>query len=131
MLNTLLENTGRKVKCHICGKNNVTNSSVLKVCLHCIRNKSEEALQITNVAHKKIREEFTLPPEPPRDQKGIQCNVCVNECKIGIGKSGYCGLRKNVNGKLKINEGILHTYLIHCRLIVVHHGFALNEKEEV
>lgn len=110
MWNMLLDNSGRKVKCQLCGRENENISSTIGVCLYCIRNNPEEALQITNEAHKTIREGFALPPEPPQDQDGIQCTICANECKIGRGKKGYCGLRKNVNGKLEVKEGILHTY---------------------
>ncbi|UCB45434.1 MAG: AmmeMemoRadiSam system radical SAM enzyme [Spirochaetota bacterium] len=30
----------------------------------------------------------------------VQCELCPNNCSIGIGKVGICGVRKNVNGKL-------------------------------
>ena len=41
-----------------------------------------------------------LPPHPPNDPGGRFCRVCVNECRIGVGNIGYCGLRKNEGGKL-------------------------------
>jgi len=110
MWNMFLGTKGRKVKCQICGKESELISDTLKVCLSCIRKKPEETKKITNKVHKKIREEFNLPGKPPKDKKGLQCKICANECKIGIGKQGYCGLRKNINGKLETNEGILHTY---------------------
>jgi len=43
---------------------------------------------------------FSLPPEPPRDVTGVRCGLCANECSIPKGGIGYCGLRKNINGKL-------------------------------
>jgi len=110
MWNMFLGTKGRKVKCQICGKESELISDTLKVCLSCIRKKPEETKKITNKSHKKIREEFNLPGKPPKDKKGLQCKICANECKIGIGKQGYCALRKNINGKIETNEGILHTY---------------------
>jgi len=102
---------GEKTKCSICGNESREISSTLEVCLSCIRNTPEKALIKTREVHKKIREIFHLPPEPPRDSKGIQCSICANECKIGEGKKGYCGLRENKNEKLiQPTEGRLHTY---------------------
>jgi len=49
-------------------------------------------------AHRRAREAFGLPLEPPR--KGLPCNVCVNECRIPEGGAGYCGLRRNEGGRL-------------------------------
>jgi len=97
--------------CVICGNKNKVVSSSLGVCLSCIRNESDKALVITNQVHEKIRESYNLPPNPPGDVNGILCSICVNECKIGEGKKGYCGLRRNENGKLiQPTGGILHTY---------------------
>jgi len=44
--------------------------------------------------------EFDLPTKPPKDPQGVQCNFCVNECRITEDQRGYCGLRKNRGGKL-------------------------------
>ena len=100
MWNIFLDKKGRKSKCKLCGKENENISNVLKICLSCIRNKPIDALKISREAHHIIRDEFHLPKKPPMDKDGIKCNICINECKVGIGKKGYCGLRKNVNGKL-------------------------------
>jgi pyruvate formate lyase activating enzyme len=43
---------------------------------------------------------FGLPTCPPDDPEGSPCRLCVNECRIPDGGIGYCGLRKNVGGKL-------------------------------
>lgn len=109
MWNMLLGRKGRKAKCKLCGKESEEVSSILGVCLSCIRNKPE-AVEIAKEAHKKIREDFGLPPEPPRSADGISCKICANECKMGNGEKGYCSLRKNTNGKMEVKEGLLHTY---------------------
>jgi len=105
----LADRKGKKAKCKICGRESEEISFVLGVCLSCIRSE-EKALQIAIEAHKKIRMDFNLPPEPPSDANGIQCKICANECKMGEGEKGYCSLRRNINGKIKIKEGLLHTY---------------------
>lgn len=98
-------------KCVICGNNNRVVSSYLGVCLSCIRNKSEKALVKTKQVHENIRKGYNLPPDPPDDINGIQCSICANECKIGEGKKGYCGLRRNQNGRIiQPIGGVLFTY---------------------
>lgn len=105
------KNSTKTTKCSICKNENTIISSILGVCLSCIRNKPEEALAITNKIHKKIRERHGLPPMPPRDPNGIQCSICMNNCRIGKDNTGYCGLRKNHGNKLiQPTNGLLHTY---------------------
>jgi pyruvate formate lyase activating enzyme len=50
--------------------------------------------------HEPTRRAFGLPSEPPRDPRGILCDLCANQCRIFSGELGYCGLRRNVNGRL-------------------------------
>jgi len=38
--------------------------------------------------------------QKPLPQKIAQCGLCRRECKIPEGKTGFCGVRKNVEGKL-------------------------------
>ncbi|MBI5966856.1 MAG: radical SAM protein, partial [Deltaproteobacteria bacterium] len=87
-------------QCKLCNAANRSISKELGVCLKCIRERPEEALPIALQAHKKSRATFGLPPEAPKDPQGIACNICVNECSIPEGGLGYCGLRKNVGGRL-------------------------------
>lgn len=87
-------------KCSVCGKKAVTISDGLGVCLECIREKPELALEITRRAHTKSRTVFGLPPRPPNDLGGLPCGVCANDCVIGVGRSGFCGLVWNVDGRL-------------------------------
>jgi len=87
-------------KCQICGRRSPTISGRLGVCLQCIRRKPEEALRITDKAHIESREMFGLPPKPPRDSNGLTCGVCANDCRIGVGERGFCGLVLNAGGQL-------------------------------
>jgi len=87
-------------RCRLCGKSSQLISDGLGVCLDCIRGRPEEALEIAREAHAKSRASFGLPPEPPRDEDGVRCGLCGNDCRIGPGQVGYCGLVFNVNGRL-------------------------------
>lgn len=72
------------MKCKICGDGEASKS--LQICKECIiEGKGEEFIK---KAHKEL----------PRN--GIQCKICGNECKIGIGQKGFCRLRENKDGKL-------------------------------
>ncbi len=85
------------VLCHIYSK---YISEALKVCLKCIREKPDQALEIAAEAHYKSRTAAGLPEIPPKDPDGIDCSICINACKIAPNSFGYCGLRRNENGKL-------------------------------
>jgi len=87
-------------KCLICQKEERGISDFLKVCKDCIKGGSERARELILQAHSKARERIGLPAMPPKEPRDVKCNFCGNECQIGEGKIGYCGLSKNVNGKL-------------------------------
>ena len=86
--------------CVICGRSSSQISIALGICGDCIKKKPEEALAMVKRVHAESRSRFGLPPEPPRDVTGVRCRLCANECSIPEGGMGYCGLRKNVSGKL-------------------------------
>jgi pyruvate formate lyase activating enzyme len=88
-------------QCKICGVSSRFISAELGVCSGCIRNRPDDALQIAMQAHRRSRAHFGLPEVPPKDPAGIACRICSNECRIPEGASGYCGLFKNENGRLK------------------------------
>ncbi len=100
-------------KCKICNCTSNYISKEMKVCLKCIREKPEEALPIAMNVHKRSRVAFGLPEKPPKDPKGLPCNICMNECRIPQKGMGYCGLRENKGGKLNgvtAEEGKLSWY---------------------
>ena len=86
--------------CQLCGIASADISKILGVCLICIRRQPQKALELAANAHRTSRAEFGLPQSPPDDPDGIRCNLCVNNCKIGENHTGYCGLRKNRDGRL-------------------------------
>ncbi|MFQ6108349.1 MAG: radical SAM protein [Candidatus Aminicenantales bacterium] len=46
-----------------------------------------------------MRELFSLPSRPLREEGGLTCRYCFNQCLIGKGSRGYCGVRENRDGK--------------------------------
>jgi len=105
----------KEKECPLCGTRSKLISESIGVCVECLRNKPEEALEYAMESHRRSRLRFGLPPEPPRSKNGIRCGLCSAECAIGEGELGYCGLRMNIGGRLKSKvgheHGLLHYYL--------------------
>ena len=103
-----------KKQCKVCGREDVNIAEILGVCVDCIREKPEKVYPYIFEAHRKSRVKYGLPAKPPKTMGGIPCNLCSNECVIGKGEKGFCGLRENVDGKLKSlansNQAVLYTY---------------------
>ncbi len=100
-------------KCRVCHHQSNSISKELGLCLSCIRARPEEAMPLALEAHARCRSAFGLPMVPPESPQGFSCNLCVNECRIPEGGLGYCGLRRNVKGKLvgvSAQEGKLSWY---------------------
>jgi pyruvate formate lyase activating enzyme len=102
-----------EMACAVCGEEK-TVSRVLGVCLDCIRDRPEESLSNIKEAHRVVRARYGLPAEPPHSPDGIECGLCSNDCSIGVGEHGFCGLRWN-DGRLQSftspDEGRLYAYL--------------------
>lgn len=86
--------------CKKCGKVFEEIAEVLSLCAKCIRKADDECLAELQGIHARSRERFGLPGLPPSASDGIQCGLCQNKCKIPVGGRGYCGVRKNENGRL-------------------------------
>jgi len=87
-------------QCSLCEQNSADISATLRVCLRCIRRRPREALEITARAHRESRAAFGLSPRAPDNPGGLSCNICVNRCRMAENEIGYCGLRRNRNGRL-------------------------------
>jgi pyruvate formate lyase activating enzyme len=102
-------------ECSLCGKRSRLIARSLGLCVECIRDDSEGSRPFIARSQADARAVFGLPAEPPRGKKGIPCNVCSHECRIGDGEVGYCGLRRNLDGKLvsrvSAENALLHAYL--------------------
>ncbi|MBC7252004.1 MAG: hypothetical protein H5T62_17220 [Anaerolineae bacterium] len=104
-----------ETRCSICGKTSPLITSTLAVCADCIRARPSEALPLIMPVHAETRRKFYLPVEPPRAADGVHCPICTNECVIGEGEYGFCGLRTNESGRLvhlagKPSAGLLSWY---------------------
>lgn len=100
--------------CQLCSSGSKLVSDGIGVCINCIRKEPDDALSIVERRRSSSRLAYGLPPRPPRDG-GIACKICQNCCSIPDGGVGFCGLRKNVNGRLVSlstpSRGLLHYYL--------------------
>lgn len=86
--------------CTLCHKESSSISRGLGLCLECIRSHPQKTRKIALEIHARIRSEWGLPGEAPRDAEGITCDLCVNNCRMGESEWGYCGLRRNTDGKM-------------------------------
>lgn len=84
------------IMCHRCGENPAAQA--IRLCADCLRN-SAEINDLLNL-HDPFREEFGLPVQPPKDPDGVACRFCSNNCQIGQGETGFCGLRRNERGRV-------------------------------
>jgi pyruvate formate lyase activating enzyme len=101
--------------CRLCGRRDRLIAGALGLCLDCIRNRWLEAQPIAERAHRTGRRVFNLPPVPTRSTDGIRCGLCAQDCRIGEGQRGFCGLRTVRNGCITHlagtpDRGLLHWY---------------------
>ncbi len=94
----LYPNVG-KVACAACGRPALVAAS-LGVCLDCLRCGDAATLEGVAAAHARARRPFDLPAVPPQAANGAPCPLCVNQCRIPLGESGYCGSKVNSGGHL-------------------------------
>ncbi len=99
--------------CKLCGARSRLIAAQLGVCLDCIRRRPQDALEISTAAHAAARRLFDLAERPPRTEGGRRCGLCVQDCVIGEGERGYCGLREVRGGKLRHLAGIPGRGLLH------------------
>ncbi|MFZ8807315.1 MAG: radical SAM protein [Pyrobaculum sp.] len=99
--------------CQLCGKSSILISDAIGVCVDCLRKRPRQALEIAAKSHRISRAKFRLPLAPPAG--GVSCGVCGRGCAIPEGAAGYCGLVKNVGGRLTrpggdVKMGVLTYY---------------------
>jgi pyruvate formate lyase activating enzyme len=97
--------------CPLCGRE-VWVSEVIGSCGDCIRTRPDEVLPDVLRRHALYRSEHGLPSEVPHDAEGLLCRFCANACRIGEGERGFCGVRRNLEGKIVggINEAAVSWY---------------------
>ncbi len=85
-------------KCIHCGNESGLISQFLGLCRECILKDFEAVESRIRRAHQASREPFPLPAFPPHKSEGLTCAYCRNQCRIGKGDTGYCGVRENPEG---------------------------------
>lgn len=97
-------------RCANCGESSPLISEGVGICGDCIRNDFPKVTEHLEGVHQREREGFGLPGAAPKTEGGVNCAICVNECRVGLGEKGFCGIRKNQDGKLVAREGLLDWY---------------------
>jgi pyruvate formate lyase activating enzyme len=87
--------------CQICHNFAPEISKALGLCPDCIYREPKRSREIAINVHSISRKKWDLPGSAPRDPDGLACNLCVNQCRIPEGEQGYCGLRRNVGGRMQ------------------------------
>ena len=67
-------------------------------CADCLR--AARAILDPEAFHEPVRSQFSLPASPPASRGGIVCGLCANDCRLGPGQTGYCGLHFERKGRL-------------------------------
>lgn len=99
--------------CRLCDGGSCLIAGQLGLCLPCIREHPQEALDIAAGVHAAARREFDLPESAPHTEGGHRCGLCIQDCVIGEGERGYCGLRQVRDGRLHHLAGTLERGLLH------------------
>jgi len=98
--------------CRVCGNSSPTVSDVVGVCARCLR--SGEGVDTALDIHRRLRLGMSLTPAPPRGG-GVRCRICINECEIPEGGTGFCGVWTNIGGRIapRLGHGraLVHYYL--------------------
>lgn len=99
--------------CSYCNNSVQTISDTIGFCADCIRSHFDVVWPQIKKVHNHSRMAYSLPMDPPRADDGIRCGLCVHNCCIPEGETGYCGLRQTVNGRIRggrPHEGNLSYY---------------------
>lgn len=101
--------------CPLCLQERPYLPAAVGACAECLQVRYREARPHIEAVQVASRAEFGLPDAPPRHPDGVQCVMCSNECAIGEGLRGFCGLRTVREGRLihlagTPARGLLHWY---------------------
>lgn len=83
-------------RCQAC--RNAWAADAAGLCRECIRRFRDPCM--VGRLHIPYRKAWGLPATPPCSRGGIRCRLCANECEMGEGDRGYCGLREVRGGRL-------------------------------
>jgi len=99
--------------CRYCDRKGRAISDVMGYCAPCIRAHFPEVWPDIKDVHDRSRRPYRLPTDPPRSERGRACPLCMHRCNIPAGGTGFCGLRRNLHGRItggRPHEGNLSYY---------------------
>lgn len=99
--------------CNHCNASSRTISRTIGFCADCIRDHFDTVWPQIKKVHDHSRRPYVLPLDPPRAPAGVDCGLCVHECRIPEGRTGFCGLRRAKNNRIsggRPHEGNLSFY---------------------
>ncbi|MDQ7843643.1 MAG: radical SAM protein [Armatimonadota bacterium] len=100
-------------RCALCGRSSPLIAAHLGICGPCVRARPAEARQVAAASHTAVRRAFRMPSVPPRAPGGVRCGLCLHDCVLGEGDTGYCGLRTVQGGRLVHLAGVPSRGLLH------------------
>lgn len=80
-------------------------SRTLGVCVSCLRVGAAETRERLAALHRISRRGFPIPPAVPREDEGLECERCVNRCRLGEGQAGFCGVRERQGRRIASKAG--------------------------
>ncbi len=87
-------------RCALCQAESALIAKAIGLCAGCVKREATRVLPRALRIHAESRKSFGLPPHPPRSRGGVKCTLCANECLVGPGESGFCGIRANRGDRL-------------------------------
>ncbi|MGQ9654196.1 MAG: radical SAM protein [Thermodesulfobacteriota bacterium] len=99
--------------CRRCNRSAKTISGTIGFCADCIRGHFDDVWPKIKEVHDRSRRPYGLPLDPPRQDGGARCRLCMHGCQIPEGSNGFCGLRRARSGKVsggRPHEGNLSYY---------------------
>ncbi|MHC5081157.1 MAG: radical SAM protein [Planctomycetota bacterium] len=94
------------VKCRECGGEDGNIAEVLGICGPCLRAHPQMGEEVGRRMRVQVRERAGVSPPPAGQGEGaLVCGICTQECRMGEGETGLCGLRKREGGRLTRTAG--------------------------
>jgi len=87
------------MRCEEC-KTEAIISQTLPYCSKCIRDRFKKLYPKIIEIHVQTRKRYGLAEKIPDCNSGKACRLCINNCHLGEGEFGYCGVRQNAGGKI-------------------------------
>ncbi|MCJ7654451.1 MAG: hypothetical protein MUO97_03985 [Dehalococcoidia bacterium] len=65
--------------CNHCGKKSTLISNDLGLCIDYIRHDFQKVAPTIQGAHRKSRQSYNPPPQPPKAKNDVTCHLCLEE----------------------------------------------------